>query len=428
MDTKSFSTSSATTDHESQESLLDDGAVPGIGVRVADIDRIGRRISRHESESQATVIIDDSDSEGDSNDSEVHYDWQYNRSETKIPGAEAPESRTSSPTTTNAAKNVQQTSGPISSTTSLSPDIAERIRANRERAQRLQQEKENQRKEEELKQHEKAELESLLALEESLQQPPKPSNQPVYTPYTPEVITCTQLLSSGTVCGQAITHIERDTYYEPFGEAVCHTCKQKTEFDLLSKDQVRSEYLIPLDSIGHMKYSAQPNPRNPNWTPMRLYLRKHAIERAIKRFGTLEALDADITTRGPSTVDRDLTATDNFFEKAKLNLLSNGGSSASKQDPISSLFQDSEEAVSNPTSRVSSNLSDSMASSSGGFLIDEDENEEAPITTSKSPAAVALAALSSGLKRKSSSQGSSRSMKSQKSMFTAVAKSIKDKY
>jgi hypothetical protein len=183
MDTKSFSTSSATTDHESQESLLEDGAVPGIGVWVADIDRIGRRISRHESESQATVIIDDSDSEGDSNDSEVHYDWQHNRSETKIPGAEAPESRTSSPTTTNAAKNVQQTSGPISSTTSLSPDVAERIRANRERAQRLQQEKENERKEEELKQQEKAELESLLALEESLQQPQKPSNQSVYTPY-----------------------------------------------------------------------------------------------------------------------------------------------------------------------------------------------------------------------------------------------------
>jgi len=104
-----------------------------------------------------------------------------------------------------------------------------------------------------------------------------------------------------------------------FGENICSVCKRKTsDFDMISKGEVRSAYLIPEDTIKMMKFVEKNNPHNSHWTPMHLYLRKHAKEFAIKRFGSLAAMEFEKHTREQNKFETDYIKAENVIREQTL--------------------------------------------------------------------------------------------------------------
>jgi hypothetical protein len=297
-------------------------------------------------------------------------------------------------------------------------DVAERIRLNRERAQTLIKYKERERQQQIEFKREEDELEQLLELESSIEYAVKSAYsqamlQPALITSDGEKVFCTELLLNGSVCGQLIGQMELESLYQPFGESICHACKVNNSkvFETVSKDQVHREYLVPLDTIKYMRYMEKVNPRHPNWTPMRLYLRKHAREQAYKRFGNQEGLEAELKKRESCKFERDMKNTENFFEKAKLTLLLEEGDVSAEAEETVLDEHTMRKAKSTPVSTESF--------SSGGFLVD-DEDSSAPDLETSGPTEGATA-----LKRKAKSLTSAKAGKSHKSLFAAVAKSIK---
>eukprot|EP01036_Dinobryon_divergens_P030308 gene30308-39533_t len=101
------------------------------------------------------------------------------------------------------------------------------------------------------------------------------------------------------------------TIYEIFGENICSVCKLKSnDFELISKSEVQSSYLIPIDTIKMMKFSTKNNHFNSHWAPIHLYLRKHAKERAEERFGSYEAMEREKKIRESKKFDRENAKTE----------------------------------------------------------------------------------------------------------------------
>ena len=101
---------------------------------------------------------------------------------------------------------------------------------------------------------------------------------------------------------------------EIFGETICSVCKLKTsDFELISKSEVQSSYLIPVDTIKMMKFSTKNNHFNSHWAPIHLYLRKHAKERATERFGSLEAMESEKKKRECKKFERENAKTEDIL-------------------------------------------------------------------------------------------------------------------
>ena len=98
--------------------------------------------------------------------------------------------------------------------------------------------------------------------------------------------------------------------YDAFGERICSVCKLHNEaYDLISKGDAVSMYLVTDDSLTTLKFKTRDNPHNPGWTPMKLYLRKHVQALSMKRFGTEEKLAEEKKLRESQKYDRFLLKT-----------------------------------------------------------------------------------------------------------------------
>jgi len=94
---------------------------------------------------------------------------------------------------------------------------------------------------------------------------------------------------------------------EAFGVGVCKACaSQTTDYDLINKTDVSSQFCIPDDVIGMLKFKERPNPKKPGWAPMKLYLVKHAREASYKRWKDEEGLEKEKARREAKKYDRDL--------------------------------------------------------------------------------------------------------------------------
>jgi DNA repair protein len=105
-----------------------------------------------------------------------------------------------------------------------------------------------------------------------------------------------------------------------FGESICSNCKfGNADFDLITKSECASAFLVPLDEMKWMKYHERTNPLKSGWKPMKLFLRKHAKEVAIRRFGSLEGLEAEKKKREELRFQRGLEKTREVLEHATDN-------------------------------------------------------------------------------------------------------------
>lgn len=92
-----------------------------------------------------------------------------------------------------------------------------------------------------------------------------------------------------------------------FSILLCRKCiRALSKYELLPKGKVIDEYLLPESIMKKMKFITKENPRNKNWTGMKLYLRKFCEEEAIQHFGSLENLTVEIERRKSSQFERAL--------------------------------------------------------------------------------------------------------------------------
>lgn len=109
-----------------------------------------------------------------------------------------------------------------------------------------------------------------------------------------------QAILAGTdseICGSL--NIDKQLH-EHFNELVCYSCKSLATFPLsssssasssinpyrlLSKQEAMKELLIPADAFQLFKFLPKPNPHNPHWQPMKLYLTKQLLTYSLLRYG-----------------------------------------------------------------------------------------------------------------------------------------------
>lgn len=78
-----------------------------------------------------------------------------------------------------------------------------------------------------------------------------------------------------------------------FDTAVCESCKrEKPEFyGLCTKTEAVEDFLLTADEVLRLPHIRRPNPRNPNWHDMQLFLLKSVHDVAMKKHGGEDGLD-----------------------------------------------------------------------------------------------------------------------------------------
>jgi len=155
-----------------------------------------------------------------------------------------------------------------------------------------------------------------------------------------EELRCDQLAKENQRCDNILTTNDM-IFYENFNEKCCMSCRQlnPADYDLISRTELISEYLIPLDSIKLMKCMTKPNPHNSYWTPMKLYLRKHARLKAFDRFGGVEGLEEEVKRRKNLKFEKEFAQTKDLLHQLTGSSLSISSSSIVSVDPKSSSQQ-----------------------------------------------------------------------------------------
>ncbi|PJF19477.1 DNA repair protein [Paramicrosporidium saccamoebae] len=115
-------------------------------------------------------------------------------------------------------------------------------------------------------------------------------------------IIVTYPLEGNATCRHC-TSIELDAVLKThFSINVCHNCREihSNNYRLLTKTTVKDEYLLTDEELADtsvLPFMTKPNPYKSTWSDMQLYLSMHVEKFAVKKWGSLEALQQEITRR-----------------------------------------------------------------------------------------------------------------------------------
>ena len=125
---------------------------------------------------------------------------------------------------------------------------------------------------------------------------------------------CQQIKSDGTPCSSLTVN---KLLLDVFGLHVCSRCREgNINFELLTTGDCQTNYLIPADELSWMKCYHKENPISSNWRPMKLYLRQEVMEAAIRRFGSLDAVEQERKRRNELKLQRGLEKTKDIIESS----------------------------------------------------------------------------------------------------------------
>ena len=103
-------------------------------------------------------------------------------------------------------------------------------------------------------------------------------------------------------------------FFQIFEELVCNSCKfSLPDYELIPQAELSSKYLLTEKTIKEMKFIEKTNPKRPGWAHMKLYLRRHAKERAFRRWGGEDGLAIEISKRNKEKFLKDLEKTKNVL-------------------------------------------------------------------------------------------------------------------
>ena len=99
-----------------------------------------------------------------------------------------------------------------------------------------------------------------------------------------------------------------------FSIQTCNACRRRDpSLDLLNATDAARTYLLPQATLKCLPTLERANPRQPTWTPMRLFLRRHLVEHANRRWGDADGLEAERKRRAAAKVKRDDAKAKVFF-------------------------------------------------------------------------------------------------------------------
>ena len=99
-----------------------------------------------------------------------------------------------------------------------------------------------------------------------------------------------------------------------FSISTCNACRRRDpSLDLLNATDAAKTYLLPQATLKCLPTLERENPRQPTWTPMRLFLRRHLVEHANRRWGDEAGLEAERRRRAAAKVKRDDAKAKDFF-------------------------------------------------------------------------------------------------------------------
>ena len=131
-----------------------------------------------------------------------------------------------------------------------------------------------------------------------------------------DMLSCQYVdLATGSICGAQ--PVAKDLLLS-FGESCCERCRHLTaDYELINKSIVASQFLLPQDSIKMMKFVTKNNPRNVMFAPMKLYLRKHAMEKSLKRWGDADGLMKELDRREKDRFEQGLAECEGALDNDK---------------------------------------------------------------------------------------------------------------
>ena len=99
-----------------------------------------------------------------------------------------------------------------------------------------------------------------------------------------------------------------------FSIQTCNACwRRDPSLDLLNATDAARTYLLPQATLKCLPTLERENPRQPTWTPMRLFLRRHLVDHAHRRWGDEAGLEAERRRRAAAKVKRDDAKAKDFF-------------------------------------------------------------------------------------------------------------------
>lgn len=133
--------------------------------------------------------------------------------------------------------------------------------------------------------------------QEACEQQAEPSGRGIATGKREDAAppACCEVCSSLTFDGQ---------YWSAFGVAVCSSCKR--DYKLISKVAAKQIYLVTDGDLKKLGSVEKDNPRRNNWGKMRLYLMRQVEEVAMRRHGSLSALEQARVAQVQSRIKRRL--------------------------------------------------------------------------------------------------------------------------
>lgn len=135
-----------------------------------------------------------------------------------------------------------------------------------------------------------------------LRQKLKESKQGAHAPHLSELVRGTDKEKELKKCWECQSWEIDWKLYEVFRCRVCNTCKDKLpeKYSLLTKTECKEDYLITdpeLKDTEILPHLTKPNPHKSTWNDMQLFLRYQVEARAIAKWGSFEALDAEFEKR-----------------------------------------------------------------------------------------------------------------------------------
>lgn len=125
---------------------------------------------------------------------------------------------------------------------------------------------------------------------------------------------CTMVLSSGSICNFSPVDA---AYMEHYGEYFCKNCIIENDIlHQITRQDAKSLYLLSDASINTLRCIIKENPRNKLFSSMKLYLKKHAVEKSIAKWGSESNLVQERKRREDATLQKLLENKTDFFKHA----------------------------------------------------------------------------------------------------------------
>jgi DNA-repair protein complementing XP-A cells len=127
-------------------------------------------------------------------------------------------------------------------------------------------------------------------------------------------LTCDAIIEDDKVCGNSAIDLQ---LYENFQEKICYDCKARNHdlYRLVSKQEAMKQFLVSDDSFQLFKFISKPNPHNPHWQPMKLFLSKHILQFSLLKYGTVENLEKEKQKRDEKKYEKTLQKTETILSE-----------------------------------------------------------------------------------------------------------------